>query len=336
MLRLALMLLLLLQGTYEAAAADFYRGKTVTLLVTSAVGGGYDAMSRTIARHLGDHLPGRPVIVVNNMPGAGGIAATNYLFNRAPRDGTMIGGIQNNTPFEPLLGTPQARYDATKFIWLGSPSVETGLVAVWHQVPVNAIGDLKRREITVASSGANSTPSFYTRLINATLGTKMKLIVGYPGQNESFLAMERGEVDGYPSIFYHSLVATKPDWLRDRKLKLLLQYGPAKEPAIGNVPFVMDLVTKPEDRALLQAGFAALALGRPYVLPPGVPADRVALMRKAFADTFADPKFQADAARLGLGATQPRSGEQLQKIVADAYGAPPQIIARLRQLNAAR
>jgi tripartite-type tricarboxylate transporter receptor subunit TctC len=270
------------------------------------------------------------------MPGAGGIAATNFLYNRAPRDGTTIGGIQNNTPFEPLLGTAQARYDPTKFNWLGSPSVEIGLIAVWHAVPVNSIDDLKRRPVTMGSSGANSTPSFYTRLINATLGTRMKLIVGYPGQNETFFAMERGEVDGHPSIFYHSLIATKGDWLRQKKLKLLLQYGPHKEPAIANVPFAPDLVTKAEDRALLQAGFAALALGRPYVMPPNVAADRVATMRQAFLATFRDPKFQAEANRMGLGATDIQTGEQLQKVVSDAYRAPPQVIQRLRQLNAGR
>jgi tripartite-type tricarboxylate transporter receptor subunit TctC len=280
-------------GDAAAAGADFYRGRTVTIVVSSAVGGGYDALSRVIGRHIGRHLPGQPTVIINNMPGAGGIAATNYLYNNAPKDGTVMGGVQNNTPLEPLLGTTQARYDPTKFNWLGSPSVEIGLVVVWHTVPVNNVADLQRREVVMGSTGANSTPSFYARLLNETLGTKMKLIVGYPGQNDSFIAMERGELDGHPSMFYSSMMATQPDLLRDKKVKLLLQYGPFKEPALPDVPFVMDIEKDPADRALLEAGFAALALGRPYLMPPGVPAERVAIMRKALADTFVDSAFRS-------------------------------------------
>jgi len=290
-------------------------------------------MSRVLAQHLSKHLPGEPTIVVQNMPGAGGISATNYLYAIAPKDGTVIGGVQNNTPFEPLFGTAQARYDPTEFSWLGSPSVETGLVAVWHTVPVDSIEDVREHEIVVGSTGANSTPTFYANLINETLMTRMRIIVGYPGQAESFNAMERGELDGVPSIFYSSLIATKPNWLRDGLVKLLLQYGPEREATLPDVPFVMDLVTNEEDRRMLQIGFAALALGRPYLLPPGVPADRVALMRQAFLDTFNDAAFRADANRIGLDATAPRSGEELQAIIDDAYSAPPQIIARLRALT---
>ena len=324
-----------LAAALPARAADltpFYRGKTVQIIVSSPVGGGYDAMSRVISRHLPRHIPGQPTVIVMNMPGAGGIAATNHLYSRAAKDGTVIGGVQNNTPFEPLLGTAQATYDPTKFNWLGSPSVETGIVAVRHTVPVNSIDDLKRREVLMGSSGANSTPSFYARLINATLGTKMKLIVGYPGQTEALNATERGELDGYPSIFYSSIMTTKPDWVRDKKLKFLLQYGPHKEAKLAGVPFVLDLVTKPADRALLQTGFAALALGRPYLLPPGVPAERVALMRKALADTFADPRFIAEATRIGLAPENPQTGEQLQLILSQTYRAAPEVIDRLRKL----
>jgi tripartite-type tricarboxylate transporter receptor subunit TctC len=323
------------RGEAAAAGADFYRGRTVTIVVSSAVGGGYDALSRIIGRHIGRHIPGQPTVIINNMPGAGGIAATNYLYNNAPKDGTVMGGVQNNTPLEPLLGTAQARYDPTKFNWLGSPSVEIGLVVVWNTVPVNSIADMQRREVVMGSTGANSTPSFYARLLNETLGTKMKLIVGYPGQNDSFIAMERGELDGHPSMFYSSMMATQPDLLRDKKVKLLLQYGPFKEPALPNVPFVMDIEKDPEDRALLEAGFAALALGRPYLMPPGVPAERVAIMRKALADTFVDPGFRAEATRIGMAPNQPRTGEQLQAVIAQTYRAPPAVIARLRRLTAA-
>jgi tripartite-type tricarboxylate transporter receptor subunit TctC len=314
-------------------AADFYKGKTVTLVVSSSAGGGYDVMGREIAKYLGRHIPGNPRIVVSNMPGAGGIVAMNYFYRNAPKDGTFIGGMQNNTPFEPLLGTKEAQYDATKFNWLGSPSAEVGLIAVWRNVPVNSIADLKKREITVGSSGANSTPSFYARLINETLGTKMRIVVGYPGQNEVYFAMERGEVDGFPSLFYNTLNATKPNWRAEKNIKLILQYGLEKEPAIPNVPSALDLAANAEDRQLLQAGLAEVTLGRPYLAPPGVPADRVTLLRKALADTFGDAAFQADSKRMSLGVNAPKTGEQIQQLIAQTYSASPQVIARLRKLS---
>jgi tripartite-type tricarboxylate transporter receptor subunit TctC len=325
-------LLLTLQSV-SAQAADFYRGKTVTLVVSSSPGGGYDVMARTIAKYLGRHIPGNPRLVVSNMPGAGGIVAMNYFYRSAPKDGTYLAAMQNNTPFEPLLGTKEAMYDPSKFNWLGSPSVEVGLLAVWKTAPVNSIADLQKREITMGSSGANSTPSFYARLINETLGTKMKLVVGYPGQNEAYLAMERGEIDGFPSLFYNTLNATKPNWRTEKNVKLLLQYGLEKEPAIPDVPSALDLVTDPDDRLLLEAGLAEVTLGRPYLMPPNVPVDRVAIMRAAMEATFKDPDFLSDSKRMALGVNSPKTGEQIQKLVEDTYRAPPKVIDRLRKLS---
>jgi tripartite-type tricarboxylate transporter receptor subunit TctC len=319
-------------ATAAFAQGDFYRGKTVTLVISSSAGGGYDIMGRTIARHLPKHIPGSPRVIVTNMPGAGGISATNYLYRSAPKDGTYIGSVQNNLPFEPLLGTREAIYDPTKFNWLGSPSIEVGLVVVWKTAPVSTVEDLKQREITVGSSGANSTPSFYARLINETLKTKMKIVVGYPGQNEAYLAMERGEVDGFPSLFYNTLNATRPNWRTEQNVKVILQYGLEKEPALPNVPSALDLVTNPEDKLLLQAGLAQVTMGRPYLMPPGVPADRVAIMRKALEDTFKDEAFLADANRLALG-VDPRTGAQVQRMLEEAYRMPPNIVARLRTLS---
>jgi len=319
--------------TAALAQGDFYRGKTVNLVVSSSAGGGYDIMGRTIAKHIGKHIPGNPRVIVSNMPGAGGLTAMNYFYRNAPKDGTYVGGMQNNLPFEPLLGTKEAVYDPTKFNWLGSPSIEVGLVVVWRTAPVNSIEDLKKREINVGSSGANSTPSFYARLINETLGTKMRIVVGYPGQNEVYFAMERGEVDGFPSLFYNTLNSTRPNWRTEKNVKVLLQYGMEKEPALPDVPSLLDLVTNPEDRLLLQAGLAEITMGRPYLMPPGVPPERVAVMRKAFEDTFKDPAFLADANRLALGVNAPRTGAQLQKMLDDAYRTPPNVVARLRKLS---
>lgn len=321
-----------LPTAYAQPAEEFYKGKIVNFVISSSAGGGYDTLSRTIARHLPKHIPGSPIISPRNMPGAGGIIATKHLYSIAPKDGLTIGGVQNNTPFEPLLGTKEADYDARRFNWLGSPSFETALVIVWHTAPVNTLDDLRKREITVASSGANSTPSFYTRLLNDLLGTKMRAVVGYPGQNESFSAMERQEVDGYPSIFWSSLTATKPDWIRDKKVKSIIQFGPEREAAVGPVPSVDQYLTNEDDKALLQAAIAPLALGRPFLMPPDVPADRVKLMQNAFAATVADKDFLADADRLKLGVNVPRSAAQVREIVEKAYATPKPIVDRLQKI----
>jgi tripartite-type tricarboxylate transporter receptor subunit TctC len=272
--------------------ADFYKGKTIAMVVGSSTGGGYDTMTRAVARFIGKHIPGNPTVVVRNMPGAGGITAMNYIYNAAERDGTVLALVQNNTPLEPLFGTKQARYDATRLNWLGTPSFEVAMVLLWHTVPVNSVEDLKSRETQMGASGANSTPAFYARLLNATLGTRMKLVNGYPGQTEALLAMERGELDGYP-----------------------------------------DLLTNQDDKLLMQVGFAPLALGRPLVMPPGAPADRIAAMRAALDATFADPEFLAEGERMGLAVNAPRSGAQLQDVIARAYQSPPRIIERLQKLN---
>jgi tripartite-type tricarboxylate transporter receptor subunit TctC len=322
------------QPAFAQSVADFYKGKTVTLLISSASGGGYDALARTIANHLGKFIPGSPAVIVKNMSGAGGIVATNYLYNVAARDGTVVGGVQNNTPFEPLFGTREAAYDPLKFNWLGTPSIEVAMLTVWHTAPVNTWQDVRTREITVASSGLHSTPSFYGRLLNETLGLKQRIIVGYESQSKAFLAMERGEVDGYPSVFYSSLMSTRPAWYRDKRVKILVQQGLEKEPAIPEVPFALDLVTNPDDKVLMVAAYAPLQSGRPYLLPPGVPADRVAAMGKALTDTFKDPDFVAEANKRGLGVNSPRTGKELQELLTRVYTTTPaHIVARLRKIS---
>jgi tripartite-type tricarboxylate transporter receptor subunit TctC len=278
-------------------------------------------------------MPGNPTFVVRNMPGAGGILALNYIYNNAEKDGTALALVQNNTPLEPLFGTKQARYDATKLNWLGTPSFEVAMVLLWHTVPVNNIAELRAKETNIGASGANSTPAFYARLLNATLGTKMKLVNGYPGQNDAFLAMERGELDGYPSVFQSALTSIRPNWLRDKLAKPIVQYGPERLDTLGDVPFAPDLITNEDDKLMMQAGFAPLALGRPLVMPPDVPADRVAAMRQALAETFADPEFLAEAERMGLGINAPRTGDQLKEVIARAYQIPQRIVDRLQQLN---
>jgi tripartite-type tricarboxylate transporter receptor subunit TctC len=311
---------------------DFYKGKTISMVVSSSTGGGYDTLSRMLTKYITRHLPGNPNIVIRNMPGAGGIVATNHLYSIAAKDGTVIGGVQNNTPFEPLFGTKEATFDPTKSHWLGSPGAEVGTLAVWGASPVKTLDDARRHETTVGAAGINSTPSFYARMMNMVAGTKLKIVTGYPGQSEIFIAMERGEVEGHPSVFYGGLKSTRPTWISDKKVNFLLQYGAEREKELGDTPFLSDLVTRPEDRALVAAALAPLAIGRPYLTPPETPPERIAALRKALADTFADPEFRADADRMQLGLTTPVSGESMQQRIAEAYNTPPEVVTRLRAL----
>jgi len=322
------------------SVADFYRDKTVTLTVSAGAGGGYDTLARTVARFLNRHLPGNPIVVVRNMAGGGGLAAANALFSGAETDGSHIGLLQSQSPFEPLLGAREARFDATRFNWLGTPSVETGLFVLWHSVPVDTLADARRREITVGAAGANSTPAFHARLFNDVFGMKLKIKTGYPALTDAFYGLERGELEGYTSVIYSALQATKSDWLPQKKIKALMQYGPDKRQELARqelagVATARDAATSDDDRILIDAAFAPLALGRPLVMPPGVPADRLAAMRKALMDTFADPGFIAESARLSLGPAEPRNGDELQEVVARTYAAPPRVLERLRRLHTA-
>jgi tripartite-type tricarboxylate transporter receptor subunit TctC len=330
---LALCVLACVAPAKADTVADFYKGKAVTIVVSSSAAGGYDTIARAVARYIGRHMPGNPAFIVRNMPGAGGMTATNYLYNNAEKDGSVIGLVQNNTPFEPLFGTKEARYEPVRFNWLGSPSSETAMVLLWHTVPVNSVADLKAREVAVGVSGANSTPAFFARLLNATLGTRMKPINGYPGQNDVLLAMERRELDGHPSAFFSSVRSTRPTWLRDKTAKAIVQYGPERIAELPDVPFALDLVATEEDKLVVQAAFAPLALGRPFLMPPGPPAERVAALRQAFAATMADPEFLAEGEKIGLELSAPRTGEQIQAVMDGAYQSPPRVIDRLRQLN---
>ena len=315
------------------SVAEFYKGKTVTLIVSSAPGGGYDALSRTMAPHLSRHIPGNPTVVVRNMSGAGGIVAINHLFNVAAKDGTVIGSVQNNTPFEPLFGTKEASYDPLKFNWLGTPSIETAICTVWHHAPVTTWQDVLTKEITMGSSGVNSTPSFYGRLLIETLGFKLKLIVGYQSQSRVFLAMERGEVDGYPSVFYNALMSTRPNWMPEKKVKLLVQVGLEKEPNLPDVPSALDLATQCRRQGAVEAGPAPLGTGRPFLMPPGVPADRVAAMQKAMMDTFKDPAFLAEAKKRQLDVVRHAPARNCTRWCSGSIRkTPPHVITRLRKI----
>jgi tripartite-type tricarboxylate transporter receptor subunit TctC len=322
-------------STRADAISDFYKDKQVKLVISSAVGGGYDAYYRMIARYLGAHIPGKPTIVPQNMPGAGGVKAGNFLYAAASKDGLTIGGIQNTVPFEPMLGNDKALFDATKFNWLGSPSQEVAMLLVWHTVPVNTIADAKKHRLILAATGANSTPAFYARVLEAVFGIEIKLVVGYPGQTDALLGMERGENEGFPSAFWSSIKAVKPDWVRDKKIKFIVQYGLAPTPELKGVPFALDLIKKPDDKTLMEVASAQLALGRPMLAPPDVPKARVKALSDALWATFKDPAYRADCAKQRLECDDPVTAEQMRDILQRSYNAPKQVLARLRKINVA-
>jgi tripartite-type tricarboxylate transporter receptor subunit TctC len=320
-------------AAFAQNVADFYKGRTISLIVGGSEGGGYDTMARAVGRHIGRHIPGNPAIVARNMPGASGMAATNHLYNVAEKDGTVIGLLQNNNPLAALFGNKAARFDATKFNWLGTPSIEVAVVVLWHAVPVNSVDDLRTRETSMGASGVQSGQAFVGRLLNATLGTKMRVVPGYKGMGDIFLAMERGEVDGYPGVFYSALAATRPTWLPEKKAKIVVQFGSQPLKELPGIPFATDLAKDPDDKLLMEAAAARQALGRPLVAPPGVPADRVAALRKALVDTFADPAFVADARKNRMEITAPQSGQEVQNLIVRVSGTPAHVVARLQQLS---
>jgi tripartite-type tricarboxylate transporter receptor subunit TctC len=321
------------QPAQAQSVEEFYRGKTISIIIGGTPGGGFDTLARAIGRHIGRHIPGDPAIVAKNMPGAGGTQALDHLYNTADKDGTVMGLVNNTPPFVPLFSGTPTRFDATKFSWLGTPSVESPLVLIWQSVPVNSLTDLQMTEITVGASGANSAQAFYSRLINATLHTKMKIVSGYRGQNDIFIAMERREVDGYPSVFYSSLTSTRPTWLPEKIAKVALQYGPEPLPELPGVAWAPDHIKDTSDKTLFLTATAPNALGRPLLMPPDVPADRLAAVRKALMDTFNDPAFQTEAGKIGLLVNAPRTGQQLAEVIRTAYAAPPDIVARVRELE---
>ena len=314
--------------------ADFYQGKIISIIDGNAPGGGYGLHATLLTRHLGKHIPGNPKVIYGSMPGAGTLTMTNHVYNIAPKDGTVIGAPSNSAPFAPLLGTPAARFDVTKFSWLPSPSSETGLLIVTHDAQITTIEDMTRKELLVGISSHTSVSALLGRVLNDVLNTKIKLICCYrAGPSEVLMAMERGEVAGFMAANWSSLKALKPEALAQNRIKLIAQYGLRPDPELPNVPLARDSAKSAEDRQLLDASMASLLLGRPYMLPPGVPPERVAAMRKAFMATFNDPQYRAEADQMKLDIdASPKTGEEVQEIIDGLYKAPEHVVMRLRAL----
>ena len=309
--------------------ADFYKGKQVTIIIALPPGGGYDLNARALARHMGRFIPGQPTIVTKNMPGASSIRGANYIYNVAPKDGTEFAIFTRTVPLDPLLGNSDAQFDARKFNWLGSTSNEVSVCVAWHTAKVKNFSDLLSNELIVSASGAGSPSIVYPKVLNAALGTKFKVINGYPGSAEAVIAMERGEVQGNCAWGWVPMMATKGDWIRDVKLNVIVQTGMKAAPCHPDVPLALDLAKTEEERELMELVFVPLTFARPFAAPPGVPKERVAALRKAFADTTHDKQFldDADKAQLEIDLV---SGEEIDAILARVYKTPQAVIERAK------
>jgi tripartite-type tricarboxylate transporter receptor subunit TctC len=332
--------IIVLAGSMTSAAGaqsaeEFFRGKRdLNLVTSSAVGGGYDSYSRLLAHHMSKYLPGNPTIVVQNMLGGGGIRAANYIYNVAPRDGTTFALIDRGMPTAPLLyaDKSQARFDAVKFAWIGSIMRETGMGVLSTRSAVASIEDARTHPMFFGATGPETDPAMYTRLVNDLIGTKIKVINGYKGQPEEFQAMEKGELDG---LFMSGWSGPGQAYVRDQigkgQMRLLIQMAPTKDPQQMDTPTILDLVSAPQDRQIVELVLDRTALGRPIVAPPDIPADRVRLLRAAFRQAIEDPELRADAQTLSLP-IDPIYGEEAQVIIQRLYRSPPEVVERTRKI----
>lgn len=307
---------------------DFYKGKTITLVTSTGVGGTYDVVARLVARIMPRYIPGIPTIIVQNMPGGGNVLATNYMFNLAPKDGTAIATIHSAMPLQQVLNAGGIRYDADKFNWLGSTGAQNEVIIVWHTAGIKTIEDATKRQVVLGGTGAGAGIVILPTAVNNLLGTKFKIVVGYRTSEDVNLGMERGEVQAR-AFSIDSIASQHPDWLAEHKVTVLCQSGVRRDKRVPDAPLVTELAKNDEQRQIFKLLSSAPALGQPYVAPPGVPADRLAILRRAFAATLKDRDFLADAAKIHFN-IDPLSAEDVTEIVHDTIAAPPGIVAKAK------
>ena len=318
-----------LPGAAQDAVADFYKGKQISIMVGFSPGGSSSLYAQGLARHMGRHLPGSPNFIVQHVPGAGGLVLANNMANTATRDGTAIAITGRTAAIEPLLGNKNAKFDARQLAWIGTANVEYTTCSLWHTAKAKTLQDALRMEAVVGGSGADATEVIFPKAANKLVGTKFKVVLGYPGSTEILLAMERGEVDGFCGIGWTFLKLRKSEWLKDKKINILYQMSLQKHPELPHVPAIIDHARTPEDRGVFEFLFAPQEMGRPFFAPPGVPAERVQALREAFALTLKDPQFLTEAEKMGVE-VQHVGGEQIQKLVERIYASPPEVIARAK------
>ncbi len=333
-----LILMALLWSFLPAQHADaqtpdsFYKGKTIRFIVSSAPGGGFDLITRLIARHLTTHVPGQPRTLVVNMPGAGGVVANNYVYKVAKPDGLTIGFYNAGLLHLDLIGAPAVEFESKKFQWIGSAGSDVVVCLARHDSGFKTISDLigSSKPLVVGSSGRGSNASVYPRAINAVLGANFKIIEGYPAAAPVRAAIDRGEIDGQ-CVFWNAVRGTRPDWVPKGFVNVLLQAGLDKHPDFPDVPWLMDLIKNPDDRMFLETLITPSRMAWPYAVSPGVPPERVKLLREGFMKTMKDPAFRSEAER-AQQEIRPASGEEVQSLVEKVFGSSPAVVARITEI----
>jgi tripartite-type tricarboxylate transporter receptor subunit TctC len=309
----------------RAAAADFYRGKTITMILSADAGGGYASYANAFGPYLAKHIAGNPRLIVQYMPGAGGLRAMNFLYTAAPKDGTTIALVHSSVPFAPLYGLKAAKYDPRRMNWIGSINATSGICVAWRDSNVRNWNDLFTKPFTVGSSGAGSQMETLPLMLNKLFGTKIKVISGYKGGNEVYLAMERGEVDGRCGGLISSIKSTRPDWFPQKKVAVPVQIALERDPEFPDVPALVEFAKDARTKQVLQLALFPFAMDRPILAPPSVPADRVAILRAAFHAAITDPQFLADAMKQRIEVKEV-PGEKVAQLLATAYQMPPDVV----------
>jgi tripartite-type tricarboxylate transporter receptor subunit TctC len=310
--------------------ADFYHGKTINLIIGTSTGNDYDFRARLLARHMSRHIPGEPTIIPQNMPGVGGVKAANYLASIAPHDGTALHMIMSNMMSSEAVGAQGVQFDTRKFFWIGNTTSTPNVMVSWHTSGITSIEQVKTRELIVGAPGGTAGV-VYATVMNKLLGTKLKIVTGYPGGNEVNLALERGEIDGRASNSWAAWKSTHPDWVRDKKIIVLMQVGLKRVPDLPDVPLLLELAGNDTDRQVLTFLSADTAISRSLVAAPDTPPERVAALRRAFDATMKDPEFLAEAEKSQME-MEPMSGEEAQKIADSIVNTPPAVVARAKAL----
>jgi tripartite-type tricarboxylate transporter receptor subunit TctC len=313
----------------ERSVETFYHGKTITLVVGSDSGGGYDLNARSIARYIGKYIPGNPSVVVQNRPGAGSVVAANYVNSVAPADGTFIAAPQRNVPFQFLYDMTGVQFDLKRLEWIGNSTKEPGVFVAWHDTPYKTFNDILTKEMIVGGNGPATATEVNARALNSIFGAKLKIVTGYPGQSDIILAMQRGEVQGTANWAWSDIATRHSDWIRDQTVRFLVQFASQPIPGLKDVPLILDLARNSDEKAVLSLLIEDEALGRPYFVAPQVPQERIQALRAAFDATMKDPQFLAEATRT-LGPIDPTSGVEMQKALAAIYSLPPELIERAR------
>jgi tripartite-type tricarboxylate transporter receptor subunit TctC len=328
---LATLALLSAANARADAVADFYRGRSISLIIGYSAGGGYDAYGRAVARHMSKHIPGHPPIIPQNMPGAGSLRSANFLYNVAPKDGTAIGHFSRGLAMEPLIGTSSTQFDARRFTWLGSGTDEISICATWYTSQVKTWNDMLTIPFTVGGEGSGSDPDIFSAVMRNAFGARLKLVSGYPGSAEVALAIERGEIDGRCGWSWSSLKLLKPDWISNKRLNIITQLALKKSPELPDVPLIFEFATTDRQRQILKLVLSRQSMARPFAAPPDLPADRKAALRQAFDQTMADPEFLAEARQRGLE-VNPVGGAEIDALVDDLYRTAPDITTEVRSM----